>query len=454
MEIIAPNIKNFIKALRDIGYNFEIAVADIIDNSITANSDIIEISFLEKPELKFELLDNGTGMSEEELIEAMRLGTKNPLSQRENGDLGRFGLGLKTASFSQCKKLTVFSKKDGILVNRQWNLDYIEEKNEWFLLTIEEKEKYEYLDKLKRLDNGTLIIWELMDRCTERNTRELINTLRRHVALIFHRFLEKKKINIFINNNKVEAFNPFNIKHNATQQLKTEVIKTENGEKVIVSPFVLPHHSKVSEEEYDMYGTEEGYIKSQGFYLYRADRLLIYGTWFGLHKTSSADRLVRIAVDITNVNDIDWGIDIKKSIAKPTENIKVQLKRIIKEVVITGSRVYTRRGKTIEDKNTERFWKLHPEEEGKISFKLNYNNEICRKLIENLSEEKLEILMLYLRCVQEYIPLNAILAQLQQNPHKVCQKEYTVTEKEKIWKELLEAGLEEEYLKKLELFKE
>ena len=162
MEIVAPNISNFIISIRDVGYSLEIAIADIIDNSISAKAKKVEINFLINPTLKIEILDNGCGMDEKELIEAMRLGSKNPLEKRTKNDLGRFGLGLKTASFSQCKKLTVFSKKNNILINRQWDLDYLEKTNEWYLLKLNEEEikyaKYEYLDKLKEVKNERLFV--------------------------------------------------------------------------------------------------------------------------------------------------------------------------------------------------------------------------------------------------------------------------------------------------------
>ena len=110
-EIVNPNLSNFIKSLRDVGYTFEIAVADILDNSISANATEINIYTVANPEIIFCMLDNGVGMNEPELKEAMRLATRNPEEERNSKDLGRFGLGLKTASFSQSKKLTVISKK-------------------------------------------------------------------------------------------------------------------------------------------------------------------------------------------------------------------------------------------------------------------------------------------------------------------------------------------------------
>lgn len=459
MEIVAPNVANFITSIRDVGYNLEIAVADIIDNSITAKAKKIEISILINPTLKIEIFDDGYGMLEEELVEAMRLGSKSPLEKRDKNDLGRFGLGLKTSSFSQCKKLTVFTKKNDILSNRQWDLDFLKKVNEWQLKQLNENEvregNYELLFELNKKKSGTLIIWENIDRFSKEDVPNLIDILRNHLSLTFHKFIEKNKISIKINENKLEAFNPFNVNHPATQQLKKENIIMGNGEKIIITPYVLPHHSKVSQSEYERYGTEEGYLKSQGFYLYRANRLLIHGTWFGLHRISDAHKLVRIEIDISNTNDLDWGIDIKKSTAKPISSIKDQLKKIIKEITLVGSKVYTGRGKKIEDKNIEKFWNLYAEENGKISFRLNLENKIYKKLIENLTENEMELLEMYLNYVQDYIPLNAILAQLQQNPHKVVQRNEISTErKESLKKELLALGIDMDYINKLEIFKE
>ena len=135
MEIVNPNVKNFIKSLRDIGYTFEVAVADVIDNSITAKSKNIKIHSTNESNLIFSIFDDGIGMNEKELIEAMRLSSKDPDEKRDSKDLGKFGLGLKTASFSQCRQLTVITKKNNIVSTRKWDLDFISQKNEWYLLT-------------------------------------------------------------------------------------------------------------------------------------------------------------------------------------------------------------------------------------------------------------------------------------------------------------------------------
>jgi len=132
-ELVDPNVGNFIESIRDIGYSFEVAVADLIDNSITAGANQIQIYLAPQPQIRFAMLDNGQGMAETKLKEAMRLAATNPKDFREKNDLGRFGLGLKTASFSQCRKLTVVSKQNNILSSRQWDLDYIANANKWLL---------------------------------------------------------------------------------------------------------------------------------------------------------------------------------------------------------------------------------------------------------------------------------------------------------------------------------
>lgn len=424
--VVNPNVANLITSLRDIGYNFEIAIADIVDNSISADCKNVEIFALKYPENKICILDDGVGMDEAELTEAMRLATQHPLIERSERDLGRFGLGLKTASFSQCKKLTVASKKNELISIRQWDLEFISKKNEWLLLTPDflSYENLPAFDLLKKSQSGTLVVWEQMDRIEGFEFSSLIDKLRSHLSLVFHRFMEStgnKKLKISINNHPLEPFNPFNVTHNATQQINEEKIKVFD-DFVTIQPYILPHHSKISQQEFERYATEDGYTKSQGFYLYRGNRLLIYGTWWGLHKMSDAHKLVRIRIDISNTQDTYWGIDIKKSTAKPVGIIRDDLKRIIAQITEKGSRPFTGRGRKIEDKSTKNFWLLKPEQDS-ISFVLDLEHPILQNIFNSLNEHLRQLLTLYLKGVQAYLPLDAIQAQLNQNPHSIKQDE-------------------------------
>ncbi len=451
-EIINPSVKNFIASLRDIGYSFEVAVSDLIDNSITAEATEIKIHTVSNPQLTFSLLDNGTGMTESELVEAMRLASKDPRNKRAKNDLGRFGLGLKTASFSQGRKLTVVSKKQGIVSVRQWDLDYVYEKDEWYLITPVDYEKLPLAADLFLLKQGTLICWQNIDRINNDALSGIIERLRKHLSLVFHRYLEglemQKSLKIIINDNPLIPFNPFNLNHPATQQTASEKIKIF-GSTITIQPYILPHHSKLSQQEYELYATEEGYIKSQGFYLYRQNRILIYGTWWGMHRALDAHKLVRIKIDIPNDMDTHWGIDIKKSIARPAEEIKNDLKRIIKQVTERGSKPFTGRGRKIEDKSIVQFWEVRPLNND-FRFAINEQHPLFQDLTKSLSEDTLEKLLFYLKGVQAYLPLEAIQFNLQKNPHLINQNS-ALTEMEiiEVAKKLLSAGLSEEYIRNL-----
>lgn len=430
-EIVNPVLGNFISSLRDVGYNFEIAVADVLDNSISASAKIVKIEALSDPEPSFAMFDDGIGMTEKELVEAMRLATRGPEELRGKDDLGRFGLGLKTASFSQCKRLTVVSKKSGVLSARMWNLDLLAERNEWVLIAPNKSDlaNLPMMDEFAVLNHGTLVVWEILDRYGKANFVNEIDKLRRHLALVFHRFLEgitpTKRLRIFINGNEVRAFNPFNPEHKATQQSPEETIKVR-GARIKIQPFVLPHHSKLSQQEYERYATEEGYTKSQGFYLYRANRLLIYGTWWGLHRAIDAHKLVRIKIDISNDQDRLWGIDIKKSTATPIPEIRSDLTRIIRQMTEKGSRTYSVRGRKITDKTVVRFWQLIATPGDGIRFALNTEHPLY---LELSAKTDADLLATYLAGVQAYLPLEAIQAQLQQSPHQIDQQS-ALTEEE------------------------
>ena len=357
MDIVDPKPSSLIEALRDIGYSLESAVADIIDNSISASATRIDISFgwenEESPWLA--ILDNGDGMSESELVNAMRLGGLDPLALRRANDLGRFGLGLKTASFSQCRKVTVISISDGILSARQWDLDLVRKMDKWVLrkLGSAEIEGLPCLPKL--IKKGTLVLWQNLDRLDLGNDtnrmhqvmNERMASICEHVSLVFHRFIfgESKypRIIIAVNNNPIEAFDPFNAKHPATMHLGEEHLELEN-ENVTFRPYILPHHSKVSAEEYERLGGNEGYLRGQGFYIYRNRRLIIHGTWFRMARQDEMTKLARVQVDIPNTLDHLWTIDVRKSRARPPEAVKRRLRSILDRIRDTAKRPYNHRG--------------------------------------------------------------------------------------------------------------
>lgn len=355
--------------MRDIGYSLETAVADILDNSITAGARCIDIQFgwtgEDRPWLA--IIDDGHGMSADELLEAMRPGSRSPLDTRDPGDLGRFGLGLKTASFSQCRKLTVISRKGGTTSSRAWDLDLVREKNEWVLITVPEEEAASLpgCDRLGKA--GTCVLWENLDRLdlgddpaiAHARLNDRTATIREHLALVFHRFLVdesgRKKLRIRINDNPVEAFDPFNASHLGTTQLPEELLLVD-GEKVTLQPYILPHHTKIGVAEYERLAGRDGYLRGQGFYIYRNKRLIIHGTWFRMARQEQMTKLARVRVDIPNTLDHLWTIDVRKSRAHPPEAISRRMSQLVKTIRDNSKRPYVHRGKVLQDRVSSPVW--------------------------------------------------------------------------------------------------
>lgn len=423
-----PNASALIEGHRDFGYSLETALADIIDNSITANAttvNLIAVTSSESPYIA--ISDNGNGMSEEELINAMRLGSKSPTDNRCFNDLGRFGLGLKTASFSQCRKLTVLTRKNGVTSCATWDLDRIAQLNNW-MLTLNRKPEsivgYELLE-----DSGTVVIWEKLDRLAgglNYNTikrSEFINAelarAERHLRLVFHRFLQRKKNPIYItlNNIKLKPIDPLASEHPSTQKDPEEVLMLEKGT-VRIRCFTLPHHNKMTREEWDELGGTEGHLKSQGLYVYRENRLIIAGDWLRLTKQTELTKLCRIAIDIPNTMDSDWKIDVKKASAQLPPQVKERLKKIVERFVGTSKRTYRSRGRRLVDEERFPLWQ-RISNNNQISFRPNYEHPFFTTYAKKLPEELRNDFFNCIRLVGSSLPVEALHAELLGNAEAV-----------------------------------
>lgn len=425
-EIANPNPKSIVNSYRSFGYNLSTAIADIIDNSISADSTEIAIEYKWKGKDSFiTILDNGIGMDLSELIIAMTPGSKDPEDLRDEKDLGRFGMGLKTASFSQCKRLTVVTKKEGFTtIKRCWDIDFINSIEEWTLLNYISDESY--LKKIDDIKSGTLIIWELLDRIVgdAKEENEAVKnafyqemaTVNEHLSLVFHRFIEGKKIKLFSNTYEIEAWNPFLLNLNPKPEMgQLEIL----GNNVEVTYFILPHMSKISTEAYEKSGGPLGWHQQQGFYVYRGDRLLVSGDWLGIEKKREYSKLARIAINFPNANDFDWNLDIKKSTATPPIKIRKELTRISKIAVMKSAKIYNWRGqKTMSSEfigqNVESLWKDETNREGIKKYKINKKHPIIKQLIDSEKENKL--FSKVLKLIEENIPLELILYNQNENP--------------------------------------
>ncbi|HEV2417298.1 MAG TPA: ATP-binding protein [Terriglobia bacterium] len=420
--LLPPKAAVLLESMRAIGYSFETALADIIDNSISAEATNVQVGFSPYDVPYVAVIDNGTGMSAEQLVCAMRHGSQDPKIKRSGKDLGRFGLGLKTASLSQCRCLTVASIQRGSLNARRWDLDLVEQRGDWILtgLRSQELSTLPCLDVLKSQQHGTLVVWQRFDRLAAGESSievalgERIDRAREHLALVFHRLLSSEKgvcaLTICINNNPVDPLDPFLISHRATQALPEERLEIE-GQLVRVAPYILPHISKLSPEQLRIAGGEDGLRRKQGFYIYRNRRLISWGSWFRLIRPQEMTKLARVLVDIPNSLDHLWTLDIKKSTAFPPEAIRTGLRLIVERIAETSRRVYTFRGRRANDDEMVHCWdrKLV---RGGVSYFVNREHPVVSALGSVIPEEHVPLFERLLQTIEGTFPFDSLYADM------------------------------------------
>ncbi|MCA0358323.1 MAG: ATP-binding protein [Proteobacteria bacterium] len=385
-----PNAAALMTSARSFGnYDLPGAVADLIDNSIKAAARKVSITCLFNggaPTLS--IVDDGYGMSAAELVAAMRPASTNPSAERAPDDLGRFGWGMKSASFSQCRRLTVISRQKGGLSAATWDLDDIDS---WRMVVYDEQEAFALSRGLPAKGDGTEILWEKCDRLSENATlgEEAFNSLvaytRSRLELIFHKFLSgldgAKKLTISVNGLPLEAYDPFYRSHPATQPLEKEDLPL-NGSIIRISPFVLPHYSKLKLSEHDRLGGEEGFLRNQGFYLYRNHRLIIHGTWFRLAKFGELSQLVHISVDIPNSLDDVWKITVDKSDAQLPAALRKRLTQIIEKLRSQAARVYRNKGARLDRPGTVPVWS-RTVRHNEIRYSVNREHPLIASILED-----------------------------------------------------------------------
>ena len=426
-ERIEPRASLLIQSMRDIGYSLETALADILDNSITAGGQNIRLlADTTSRHPAFGILDDGTGMDESQLLQAMRLGSQSPLDVREGDDLGRFGLGLKTASFSQCKRLTVVSRKDGAaLTCARWDLEYIATTDDWLVQFTDDTSKVPWVEQLG--PHGTLVVWEDLDRltdATEQGRKDLvakINEAMEHISLVFHRFLAGerglKKVQMSINGNPLKPFDPFHSTHSATDAGNIEKLRLA-GHEVTIQAFTLPHHQKVTPAEWEKYAGRAGYVKNQGFYVYRGKRLIIHGTWFGLARQMELTKLARVRIDMPNSLDIDWKIDVKKASARPPRQVKDRLRALIDSIGGSSTRIYTSKGRRLIANNQLPVWYRH-QQNNLISYGLDPDHPIFKSFMDRLADDTREDFLKIIEMAGSTLPVDALIADIGSKPELV-----------------------------------
>ena len=425
-EIAAPKASALVESLRGVGYSTATALSDLIDNSISAGARNIWLTFrFDGPNSWISLLDDGVGMSDASLGWAMVLGAISPNDKRTASDLGRFGLGLKTASFSQCRSLTVASRQDNHTSIRRWDLDYICQcgANEWRLLKEPRVNSESLLEPLTELESGTLVLWEVLDRITGSNTKndkkaedafhEMIELVEEHLALVFHRYLEQSKplLQLWINGRRVKAWDPFMSSHPATEPTPSETIQTMHGPAELQG-FVLPHKDHLTEREIRLGGGRKGWAAQQGFYVYRSNRLLVAGGWLGLGAPrpwtmEEPFRLARLKVDFANDADEAWKIDIKKSVARPPRQLRPRMTELAEVVRDKARRVFAHRGSYGARAATEDLVPAWEAKSTKGGYRINRKHPVIASLLDG-SMGDAKAFEAALKIVEETVPVERI----------------------------------------------
>ena len=463
-ELVEPKVSALIESLRAFGYELKTALADLIDNSITAKAKNIWLFFnwTGKSSL-IAVLDDGNGMNERELVEAMRAGSASPLEERDINDLGRFGLGLKTASFSQCRRLSVTSKKDGNLSAGCWDLDYVSAANQWRLL----RECNNYTDglqRLKKMEHGTVVLWEKMDRVVA-NTNEIseidhkhflskVADVRDHLQMVFHRYMETPYLlKIWINDRCLEPWDPFMKNHPTTQAKPVEKL---NMDKVSceVSGYILPHISKLSPEDHQKGAGINGWNAHQGFYVYRNRRMLVAGDWLGLgFQKEEHTKLARIQLDITNSQDDIWKIDVKKSKAQPPDCLRDDLRRIARLVRNDATKIYRHRGRVISRNAPGQniFMWQEKVRHGKRFYLINREHPLVKNIIKCSGSLKPK-LDAFIKLAEETFPAPLIIISNSENPDSLGHPFEGIPSNEiklvlaQVWEVMSASGLSDEQI--------
>lgn len=415
-----PDARNLMESTRSIGYSLPAAVADIVDNSIAAGAACVQIDTPTGNDRRLLILDDGVGMDKDELFVAMRYGSRFVHEQRREGDLGRFGLGLKMASLSQCRCLTVLSKKkDGTIVGARWDLDHIAESaHQWALLVLSSRDinKVPWADKLSQQESGTLVVWEKLDQLLkgikERGLPEVLvertEELMDHLSLVFHRYLEGEggsNLTIEFNGGALEPADPF-LKKLSQRPFAPDTYHC-GKDKILIQPFILPHPKLLSAEDKRRAGDLQ---KDQGFYVYRNKRLVIWGTWFRLSRKLELSKLARVMVDIPASADIDdqWSLDVKKSNATIPEELKESLRAVVRRLSDRSGQVWKRRARV--ERSDDAFWNREKHDEGYVTFSINMENPTVKDFLQKMPELKSLFVLL-----SAALPLDSIYTDLASN---------------------------------------
>ena len=359
VEVVIPSAKRLINSLRSLGYEFPTAIAELVDNSIEANATEVSINVEFDGENSWVMIaDNGDGMSSDKLIEAMRYGSDTTYNDKS---LGKFGLGLKTASFSQSKHWIVATKPESPkneAIAFKWDLAHVNKTDRWEIIPINEKKLDTKIIKTLQNTTGTVVLWRQLEIVlgydnpnTERARKKLVNLCRdleEHLAMVFHRFLmgeiPGKKLRIFLNNNEIQPWDPYARNEKGTKSLVAIKIPVEHdgihGD-IVIEPYILPP-SKVfsSTQAHSKAAGPKKWNLQQGFYIYRNDRMIQSGGWCRIRTVDEHTKLARFAMNFTSKIDGAFKIDVSKMYVQLPPQIRKEVEEKTQSLVMQAREIY------------------------------------------------------------------------------------------------------------------
>jgi len=416
-EEILPDPGSLIESLRGFGYTLPTALADLVDNSLAAGAKKISIEVDSGNKPYIAVCDNGSGMDLNHLLEAMKFGGFGPTQARKLNDLGRFGLGLKTASLSQGQVVTVITRvKGGKSIVRKWDLPHIRKTGRWSLLQDLSPESKQFQKIIETQDSGTAVVIEQLDRTSflqvaptdlDEHVGHVLDAVREHLAMVFHRFIEAG-IELRLGQSRLQAWDPF-LRSKSTQ-LPPEKLHC-GAIKISVTPFILPHHSKLTDDEHRLASGPQGWNAHQGFYVYRCDRLIVPGTWLNLSlRKEEHFKLARIALDLPNTLDGDWQLNVMKSHVAAPAFLRDALKRISGDVRRQAAQVYRHRGERElpQIQAAERFVWKRQNARGGVRYCVDRSHPVIRSLLHTGCDHE-ELLETVLKLVESTVPIASML---------------------------------------------
>ncbi|MUG32988.1 ATP-binding protein [Psychrobacter sanguinis] len=436
---LTPSADLFIQSMRHMGYSLNTAVADVIDNSIAAGAKNIDIFFFQTHNPSLMIVDDGHGMSTDKLYEALTFAYMSPLDTRQHDDLGRFGLGLKTASLSQARKLTVVTSMNSNISCAQWDIDYIVETKEWLLKILDLDDVAGLTEEIlsKITPHGTIVIWEDIDRLEVSNENDrfgvsetLIN-LREHLSLIYHKYLSDgysdNPIAIRLNNNSILPFDPFLSNNLYTVHQPAEKINLD-GSSIVIQTHILPHYSKLTKHEEQVLREKSNLLENQGLYIYRNNRLVVWGSWFGLARKSETTKLARVEVNFDNTTDSMWDIDIKKSAVSLPKVITERLKEVIERIKESSGRVVKSR---VQKKrfNDDRPWHRVKSRDA-VLYKVNREYTAYSEFEKQLSTEQKRRLNIIIDVIESSLPVHSIYSDIAGKPKSIANIDSSTVDEE------------------------